>query len=261
MKFCSLYSGSGGNSIYVSSERASILIDAGMPGKSIESAFSMIKEDLTKVKGIFVTHEHTDHTKGVGILSRKFNIPIYANLETWKAMQKTIGKIKEENIKVMGTKHAVIEDLDITAFDIPHDAVNASGYSVHCRDKKISIATDLGHFNENIRRQIMDSNIILLECNHDVEMVKFGPYPYPLKQRILSDVGHLSNDNCGKAILSMLDDKPKRIVLGHLSQTNNYPELAKATVKNILDENNVKIGKDVLLYMADRAKPSSYIEL
>jgi phosphoribosyl 1,2-cyclic phosphodiesterase len=260
MIFSSLYSGSSGNSIFISSDNAKVLIDAGMPGKSIEGALKEIGERPEEIDAIFVTHEHSDHIKGVGILSRKYNIPVYANELTWKGMAKAVGNIKEHNIKLMDSVVS-IKDMDIVSFDIPHDAAAPSGYSLLSEGKKVCVATDLGYFSQDVKRNIIDADILLLESNHDVEMLKFGPYPYVLKRRILSDIGHLSNDACGNAITEIITDKQKRIVLGHLSNTNNYPELAYATVANILNDNKVNIGKDIILTMADRSKPSSYIKL
>lgn len=261
MIFCSLYSGSSGNSIFVSSGEAKILVDVGLPGKSIEAALKEISECPSEIDGIFITHEHSDHIKGVGVLSRKYDIPVYANERTWIAMGSSIGKIKEHNIKIMDKKVISIKDMDIVNYSIPHDAACPVGYSIYSKGKKVSIATDLGCFTEEVKTNIKDSDLILLESNHDVEMLKFGPYPYPLKRRILSDIGHLSNEACGIAIADITDHNPKKIVLGHLSRTNNYPDLAYQTVVNVLNDKNIKLDKDVFLTMADRGKPSSYHEL
>ena len=260
MNFCSLSSGSSGNSIFVSSKNARILIDAGLPGKSIEKALDSIGENPKDIDGIFVTHEHTDHTKGVGVLSRKYNIPIYTHPLTWKAMMSTVGKIKEENIRIIDTQCVTIKDMDIISYMLPHDAAYPQGYAIHCGNKKFCLATDLGYFSKEVEYVLKDADAILLESNHDVEMLKFGPYPYTLKRRILSNVGHLSNEDCGKAILSILGTNTKKVMLGHLSKTNNYPELAYQTVVNVLTENGVKLDRDIKLFMAKRDMPSNYIE-
>lgn len=259
MKFCSLFSGSSGNSIFIASKNTKILIDAGLPGKSIEGALKEIGEEPKEIDGIFVTHEHSDHIKGVGVLSRKYDIPVYANEKTWDKMKTLIGNIKEYNIRILDSNSLSIKDMDIINYSIPHDAAAPMGYAVYADGKKACVATDLGNFTREVKDNIKDADIILLESNHDIEMLKFGPYPYVLKRRILSDVGHLSNEACGNAIVEIMTEKPKRIILGHLSNTNNYPDLAYQTVINVLNENNVKIGEDVFLTMADRSKPSSYI--
>jgi len=262
MIFCSLYSGSSGNSIFVASEEIKVLVDAGLTGKSIISALENIGEDPNTLDGILVTHEHSDHIKGVGILSRKFNLPIYADEKTWVAMERSLGKIREDNIKVVDKKFS-IKDLDVERFRVPHDAVSCHGYSLSHGQKKISIATDMGVFTEEIKRAILDSDLILLESNHDVEMLKFGPYPYDLKRRVLSELGHLSNTDAGLAALEVLKAGKKKIVLGHLSGTNNIPELAFKTVENLFLGENLSIGPDmdVELKLASRIRPSSYSEV
>lgn len=260
MIFCPLYSGSSGNSIFISTEYGSVLVDAGLPGKSIEKALKDIDKDGAKIDGIFVTHEHIDHVKGVGVMSRRYDIPIYANELTWKGMAKNIGKIKEENIRIIDKESIDIKDMHICCFNIPHDAANPMGYTVSCGNKKVSVATDLGHFSKEVENAVKNSDVVLLESNHDVEMLKFGPYPYSLKRRILSDIGHLSNEACGEAIVSMIKHNTKRVVLGHLSKTNNHPELAYETVVSVLRENGVKLNDDISVYMAKRDMPSNYIE-
>ncbi|MCT8977528.1 MBL fold metallo-hydrolase [Clostridium sp. CX1] len=260
MIFCPLYSGSSGNSIFVSSDGAKVLIDAGLPGKSIEKALVDIGQNPTNIDGIFVTHEHTDHTKGVGVLSRKYDIPVYANLSTWNAMSKTVGKIKEHNIKIIDNSYVNIKDMDVISYKISHDAADPSGYSLISKNKKACVATDLGEFSNEVQKILEDADVILLESNHDVQMLKFGPYPYNLKRRILSNIGHLSNEDCGKAVVGITNNKFKKVILGHLSKTNNYPELAYQTVVNVLNDSNVKLDKDLSLYMAKRDMPSNYIE-
>ncbi|ADK17208.1 MULTISPECIES: MBL fold metallo-hydrolase [Clostridium] len=259
MIFCPLYSGSSGNSIFIASDNAKILIDAGLSGKSIENALLKIGHKPNDIDAILVTHEHSDHIKGVGVLSRKYDIPIYANTLTWKAMLKSIGKIKEHNIKIIYDNYINIKDMDIVSYGISHDAADPYGYAVNCKNKKACVATDLGFMSDHIKDILKDSDLILLESNHDVEMLKFGPYPYDLKRRILSKVGHLSNDDCGMVIPDILNGKFKRIILGHLSKINNYPELAYETVTNSLRECGIKLNTDVSISMARRDQPSNYI--
>lgn len=261
MKFCPLFSGSSGNSIFLGEDNTNILVDVGMPGKAIDRELSEIGIEPKTIDAIFITHEHSDHIKGVGVFSRKYNVPIYAPELTWQAMDGKLGKIKEENIKVLGEKYTEIKGLTVESFPIPHDAICPRGYKVHGKTKKSCIATDLGHFSQEVKEALKDSDIILLESNHDIEMVKFGPYPYPLKQRILSSKGHLSNEDCGKAIVDIYDDEFKTIYLGHLSKTNNYPDLAYQTVINILRESNIDISKDLELRMCNRDGHSRLIEI
>ena len=263
MKFCSLYSGSSGNSIFIASDNAKVLIDAGLAGKKIDDALKHIGEESSSIDGIFITHEHIDHIKGVGVLSRKYDIPIYANDNTWAVMEKNIGKIKEHNIRIMDRRSSItINDLEIRSFNIPHDAIAPVGYTVSYAGKSASVVTDFGVFTEEIRDNIIDSDIILLESNHDVNMLRMGPYPYKLKLRVLGENGHLSNEDCGSAIVSLLkNDKKKQIVLGHLSGTNNHPDLAYQTVVDVLYANGIRPGDDVILQLASRHNPSEIILL
>ena len=258
MKFCSLYSGSSGNSIFVGSEKAKILIDAGLPGKKIDEALKQIGQNPSELDGIFITHEHIDHIKGVGVLSRKYDIPIYAPHDTWVAMEGTIGKIKEHNLKVMDRRSIVaVKDMEIKSFIIPHDAAAPVGYTINLNDKKASVATDFGTFTKEIEDNIKDSSIILIESNYNPEMLDFGPYPYSLKQRIKEAYGHLSNEDCGEAIVRVLKSGlGKKIILGHLSKENNYAELAYETVRQevTLGENPYK-GNDFPIYVAKRNEP------
>ena len=263
MKFCPLYSGSSGNSIFVAEDNARILIDAGLPGKKIDEALKSIGEDPSDIDGIFVTHEHSDHIKGVGVISRKYDIPIYANDKTWSAMEGSIGKIKEHNIKIIDRRGTVdIEDLTIKSFAIPHDAISPVGYTIINNNRIVSVATDFGTYTQEIHNNIKESEVMLLESNHDINMLKFGPYPYPLKQRILSEIGHLSNDACGEAIINLArNGLGKKIFLGHLSNTNNNPDLAYQTVLSVIQENGLVEGQDVFLSMANRNNPSKCINL
>ena len=263
MKFCSLYSGSSGNCIFVASDNAKVLIDAGLPGKKIDEALKHIGEEPGSIDGIFITHEHSDHIKGVGVLSRKYDIPIYANENTWIAMESNIGKIKEHNKVIIDRRsNTVIKDLDIKSFIIPHDAVAPVGYTLSSNGKNVSVVTDFGVFTEEIRDNIKDSEVILIESNHDVNMLKMGPYPYALKLRVLGEHGHLSNEDCGKAIVDVLRfGLKKTIVLGHLSNTNNHPDVAYQTVLDVLSSNGINPGQEVFLSLANRHNPSELITL
>lgn len=263
MRFSSLYSGSSGNSIFINSKETSILVDAGVTGKSVLSALESIGENPGELKGILVTHEHLDHVKGVGILSRKLNVPIYANEKTWIAMEKCVGKIAPHN-RIIIEGNFTLGDLEIRPFRVPHDSASCIGFTIEDSGGKIaSTVTDMGVFTREIKEAIENSHLLLIESNHDVEMLKFGPYPYELKRRVLSELGHLSNEDCAKAIFSILKSGNRKVALGHLSGTNNVPELAYKTVESILTEKGVIIGegKDVDLRLASRIRPSAFWEL
>ncbi len=257
LTFCSLFSGSSGNAIYISSENTKILIDCGVSGKRIAASLTSIGIDASDIDAIVVTHEHRDHAHAVGIMSRRYNIPIYANTKTWTGMEKGIGKIKEENKCYFNTqKDLYIKDMRIHPFSIPHDAAEPVGYNFYMNDTKVTLATDLGHINDDLISYLEGSEIILIESNHDVEMLKCGSYPYYLKQRILSEKGHLSNEVAGELAVRLAETGTSRILLGHLSKENNFPELAYQTVCNALQSKNIKVGKDVLLDVASRDKIS-----
>lgn len=262
MWFCSLFSGSSGNSIYIGTGKTNVLVDAGLSGKRVVNSLKEIGISPKEINAILVTHEHIDHIRGVGVMSRMFNIPVYANTNTWESMEKIIGKINENNIRIIDKDSPfAVGDIEIMPFSTPHDAADPCGYSFLNEGAKVSIATDIGHVSDCVFDNIKDSNLILLESNHDVEMLKFGPYPYALKRRILSDVGHLSNESAGKAIVELLKDKYMTVVLGHLSEQNNYPELAYRTVVSILEENGIDIDSDIKIDMAGRNNVSSLYEL
>jgi phosphoribosyl 1,2-cyclic phosphodiesterase len=258
INFCTLYSGSSGNSVFITDQKTRILIDAGRSGRDIETSLQNIGQDPKDINAILVTHEHTDHIRGVGILSRKYNVPIYANKGTWDAMSNLIGTINSDNIKVFNTNEKFnIGDVEINPFDIPHDAAEPVGYNFYINNKKVTTATDIGHINDNLREHLKKSDILLIESNHDVEMVKVCRYPYFLKQRILGDNGHLSNETTGKLLCELINYGTNKVLLGHLSRENNFPELCYKAVTNILESNNIKVGKDIKLEVALRDKMST----
>lgn len=243
LKFCSLSSGSSGNCQYIETDKSKILIDGGFSGKQIEKLLNDIDVCPKDLDGIFVTHEHSDHIKGVGILSRRYDIPIFANAGTWKGMEEKLGKIKEENIKLISTdENLEFRDLDILPIKIYHDSFEPVGYIINNKKKKISVVTDTGYVGEDMLYNMKDSDLFLLESNHDIDLLKLGSYPYYLKERVLSMRGHLSNEDAGKALSKILKGENEVVLLGHLSLENNMPLLAYETVKQELES----VGLDVL---------------
>lgn len=256
--YCSLASGSSGNCHLITNQGNKLLVDAGLSGKQIQDRLKEIGIDPKELTGVFVTHEHIDHIYGVGVLSRRFNLPVYANSKTWEAMEGKIGAIKAENMKVLPTEESIVlGDLKVTSYGISHDAAEPVGYIFQEKNIKISITTDLGHVNEGILEKIKNSQLVVLESNHDIDMLKAGSYPYYLKRRILSDFGHLSNEAAGNTIVELVKSNVKNVVLAHLSKENNFPELAMMTVKNILDSNKISVGKDIIIDLAHRDKVSN----
>ena len=229
--FCSLYSGSSGNSLFVESENTKLLIDAGVSSKKIEEALANLEIDPTSIDGILITHEHSDHVQGLGTFAKKFNLPVFVNEKTLDAMPKQKEKISEKNIKLFNINEKFeIGDLKVKPFSIPHDAANPCGFNIFKDDKKISIATDIGHMTNGILKNLEDSIFIMLESNYDPEVLKYSKYPYQLKTRIAGPDGHLSNELAGKTISYLLNSGLKQAVLGHLSKQSNFPELAYKTV-------------------------------
>lgn len=251
LKFCSLYSGSSGNSSLIQSKDINILVDAGVSGKKIIDALASINIDIENISAILITHEHSDHTQSIATLSKKYNIPVYANKKTWDAMSDKKAKISENNICYFNNnKSFTLNDITVLPFDIPHDAANPCGFSISDNESKVSIATDIGHMTNSILDNIKDSNFLLLEANYEPDVLKCSSYPFHLKQRIASPIGHLSNIEAGKTINYLADFGVKNIMLGHLSNENNFPELA---YKSVLEQIN---DKSLNLSVANRFKPS-----
>ena len=235
LKFCSLYSGSSGNSLLVKTENTNILIDAGVSSKKIETALNNIEINPEEIDGILITHEHTDHIQGLGTFAKKYNLPVYVNQKTLDAMPSQKEKISEKNIHIIKIEEKFeINDLRIKPFSIPHDAANPCGFNIFKDNKKISIATDIGHLTNGIIKNLEDSSFVLLEANYDPDVLMYSRYPYTLKARIAGPTGHLSNESAGKAISHLLNSGLKEAMLGHLSKESNFPELAYKTVVETL---------------------------
>lgn len=248
LNFCSLYSGSSGNSLLVETENTKLLIDAGVSSKKIETALQDIHIEPSSINGILVTHEHTDHVQGLGTISKKFDLPVFVNQETLDAMPKQKDKIASKNIKTFKIADKFsIGDLEIKPFSIPHDAANPCGFNIWKENKKISIATDIGQMTNSILKELEESLFILLEANYDPDVLRCSSYPFPLKSRIAGPTGHLSNEMAGKTISHLLKSGLKNAMLGHLSKESNFPELAYQTVideliSNHYDENTLNLS-------------------
>ena len=259
--FYSLYSGSSGNSLFVQTKNTKLLVDAGVSSKKIELALNDIDVDPSTLDGILITHEHSDHVQGLGTLSKKFDLPVFVNQETLDAMPKQKDKISEKNIKTFKVaENFSIGDLTINPFSIPHDAANPCGFNITKDDKKISIATDIGHMTNSILKNLEESLFIMLEANYDPEVLKCSTYPFTLKSRIAGPTGHLSNQIAGKTISHLLKSGLKNAMLGHLSKESNFPELAYKTVVEELMENNYD-ENSLSLSVASREQHSKLITI
>ncbi len=262
VKVCSVASGSNGNCTHIGFGSTNILVDCGLSGKNTQERLELIGVDPKKIGAILVTHEHSDHTNGVGILSRRFNIPIFATEGTWKSMDCKIGKISSNNTNIIKEQESFsLGDVLVKPYSISHDARQPVGYTLKGGGKKVALATDLGIFNDEIERELEESDLIVLESNHDIEMLKSGPYPWHLKVRIMSDKGHLSNVDAGNLIAKLVTRRVKRVILAHLSEENNIPALALKTIESILASKGICVNKDVEIGMSYRHRPGEVYSL
>ena len=261
LNFCSLYSGSSGNCYFIESENTKLLIDAGVSLKKIEEGLNSINILPSSLNGILVTHEHSDHIQSLGNLSKKFNLPVYANKETFSAMPKQTDKILEKNIKYINIDQTFnINDINIKPFSIPHDAANPCGFTFEHNNKKICTATDIGHMTQDILKNLEGSSFVLLESNYDPEVLKCSKYPYLLKTRIAGPNGHLSNSMAGKTINYLINNGLSYAMLGHPSKESNFPELAYQTVVDEIISNNTDLSK-IQLSVANRNNISKIINI
>ena len=261
LKFASLYSGSSGNCLYVETENTKILIDAGVSLKKIEKGLDNLNVDAKDLDGVIVTHEHIDHIQSIGNLSKKFDIPVFANQKTFDAMPKQTEKLSDKNKKKINIDEKfMIGDIEILPFSIPHDAADPCGFTLFSNNKKISIATDIGHMTGDIVKQIDGSEFVLLEANYDTEVLKYTKYPFKLKERIAGPTGHLSNKMAGQTINYLINSGLKKAMLGHLSKESNFPELAYQTVIDEIIANGTNID-NFSLSVADRNEPGKLINI
>ena len=257
VELCSLFSGSSGNASFVKAGNTNILVDCGDSGVYVENALKTVGISPDSLDCIFITHEHIDHIKGAGILSRRYNLPIYATYGTWQKMISRIGKINIDNIRyIQGGVPFGAFDAIVTPFTTPHDSAESVGFTIEHANTKASIATDIGIMTKTVYENIKHSDIVLLESNHDVDMLLNGPYSLDLKKRIRSNVGHLSNDDCALTASHLLQEGVKHLVLAHLSNDNNTGEIAYSTTENALISQGARINSDITLEVAGRFAPS-----
>lgn len=247
-KIFPLFSGSSGNSFYISAQNQAILIDAGKSAKQIELAIKNKNLDIKSIKAIFITHEHTDHVQGLRVFASRYKIKVYAS-------EGTISQLEKKNIlnsslsyKVMPGDGICIGSINIKGFHTSHDAAESMGFIINIGNQnKISLVTDLGFISEDIITKVKGSNVVILESNHDIYMLQNGSYPYELKKRILSDKGHLSNEACAKVLPTLLKSGTTRFLLAHLSQKNNFDKLALQTSLCELQKAGAKRNFDFLI--------------
>jgi len=257
MDFFSIASGSSGNCICVGDDQTHIMIDAGISGKRIEAGMNEYDYTTADMAGVLVTHEHSDHVSGLGVISRKYHVPIYATAGTIRALRsmKSLGKIDDTLFHVIKPDEEFsIGSLSIHPFKISHDAADPVAYNIKNDKAKVAVCTDLGYYDDYIVRNLTNLDALLLEANHDIHMLEVGSYPFELKRRILSDHGHLSNEASGQLLCQVLHDNIKHVFLGHLSHENNYPDLAYETVRSevTMDKTIPYNGGDFNITVASR---------
>lgn len=263
MRLCSIASGSSGNCIYAGSGNTHLLVDTGISKKKIEEGLKVLDVKGEELDGILITHEHSDHIQGLGVFSRKYEIPIYATKGTIEGIRsyKSLGVMPEGLLHVIKTdQDFVLGDITVHPFAISHDAKEPCGYRMNCQGRSAAVATDLGTYDSYIVENLKGLDAVLLEANHDIHMLEAGPYPYPLKRRVMGDKGHLSNELSGRLLCDILHDGLKSVMLGHLSKENNYAELAYETVKlEVTFGDNPYRGEDIPLQVARRDRISDIV--
>lgn len=250
VKFQSFLSGSSGNSTFITDDTTNILADCGANGKYMESCFLRLGVNPKSLNAIFISHEHTDHISGAGIISRRYDVPIYATAGTWAEMEGVLGKIAEKNKKTISPEKPVtIGNIEVLPFSVPHDAAQPVCYSFSDDECKFTVATDMGYVTEELLKNLKGSDFAVIEANHDEQMLKNGRYHYPLKKRILGENGHLSNESAANLCKTLAESGTKSFWLGHLSLENNTPKLAYDAVSEKLNKLN---KKDVSLCVLPR---------
>lgn len=256
--FCPLFSGSSGNCLLACADDTRVLVDAGMTGRAILGELCKLGVAPDSLSGILVTHEHSDHIRSVGMLSRKFDLPVYASEGTWGAMEDKVQGVAPKNQRIFAAgQDFYVGDLGVQPFSIPHDAADPVGFCLLYGGSKIAVATDLGHLSPSWMQAVAGAQVLMLESNHDLDMLARGPYPARLKQRIRGRNGHLSNADCAKALTSLLPTGLRSVILGHLSGENNLPELAYQSAQEAIARLGAVIGEDVSLEVARRDQMSS----
>lgn len=256
MDFCSIASGSSGNCVFAGTDHTGLLVDAGISARQVEKGLNSIGRTAREMDGVLITHEHSDHIKGVGVLARKYGLPIYGTEGTLRAVKNcsSLGVIDDSLFcEIRADEPFEVGDMEILPFSIPHDAADPVAYRMNSSGKSVAVVTDLGVYTDYIVNHLQDLDAVLLEANHDIHMLQVGSYPYYLKQRILGKRGHLSNENAGRLLCRILHDNLKRIYLGHLSRENNYEALAyEAVCSEVTLGDNPYKAKDFMIQVARR---------
>lgn len=265
MKFICFGSGSSGNCYYLFTQETGLLIDAGVGLRTIKKHFKDRELPIRHVKHVLVTHDHADHIKSVGLLSAELDANVYTTEKVHEGIEQNYVvrcKITPEKKRfIEKNKTLELGDFSVTAFSVPHDSHDCVGYRIEHEGCVFVLMTDVGYVTDEIKQFIADANYLVIEANHDKEMLRQGPYPEYLKTRIMSQLGHLNNHDCAEAIAKNATQKLRHVWLCHLSEENNHPELARKTVESILRSYGIVTGKDFFLDVLKRKTPSMTYEL
>lgn len=252
-----LASGSTGNCTYIETEKGSLLIDVGLTCKRIEEALQSIGKSLKDIDAILITHEHTDHIKGLKVIAKRYPVPVFANEKTWRQIEmKNIDIHPDQKFHFNPLSEKDILGMNVESFSVSHDAVDPQFYTFAKDGKKISVITDTGYVSDRMKGIIEDSDCFVFESNHDVDMLRMGRYPWMTKQRILSDEGHVSNEDAAHAMRDVITGRTKRIYLSHLSLDNNIKELARMSVEQVLNQYDIDTDNDVRIFDTDKNAPT-----
>ena len=250
-RICPLFSSSRGNSTFIGTNDVGVLIDVGKSTKQIEQSLIANNINLTSIKAIFITHEHSDHIQGLKIFASRYKLKVFASQGTMQALEQKGVLTNNFSAEVIDQGGVEICGMHVTPFETPHDSSQSVGYIINTTDnKRAVVATDIGYMTDTVRNAIVGSDVTLIESNHDVRMLQNGPYPYYLKKRILSNTGHLSNEACASELPYFIKNGTNKFILAHLSQENNLPELAFETAICHLSNYNMVHGSDFQLVVA-----------
>lgn len=259
LRFQSFGSGSSGNCYYIGNASMGILIDAGIGVRTIRKNLRNMGLDFENLWGVFVTHDHADHIKAVGPIGEKHRVPIYATRQVHEGIQRSYcvtEKLYSSRKFIEKGETVEVGDFRVTAFPVSHDSTDSVGYTIEYKEKRFTFATDLGFVGEEAAEHLVNAHYLVLEANYDEQMLRQGPYPMHLKNRVLAQTGHLSNEQAGQFLGKNFNRGMQHIFLCHLSHVNNLPELAYTTIQNHLEEKQIIVGRDVQLVTLDRLIPS-----